>query len=330
VVDRSGGHGSLREGADVELRVYRTMVTIRSFEQKLQELSKKGILRGSIHFCIGQEAVAAGVCAALESTDCITSTHRGHGHAIAKGARVGPMFAELLGKATGYCRGKGGSMHIADLDLGHLGANGIVGGGMPIATGAALGFQQLELPRVAVAFFGDGAINEGTFHESLNLAALWRLPVVFVCENNQFGMTTPLAEASAHPDLVKRAVAYNIPGVRADGMDVREVRRCAAEAVERARAGEGPTLVVLETYRFEGHYVGDPIVYRTKEETEAWKARDPILRQREYLLKAGLATQAELDQIQADIAREMEEGVLFALNSPDPDPSELFTDVYSE
>jgi pyruvate dehydrogenase E1 component alpha subunit len=306
------------------------MVTIRSFEQKLQELSKKGILRGSIHFCIGQEAVAAGVCAALEPTDCITSTHRGHGHAIAKGARVGPMFAELLGKATGYCKGKGGSMHIADLDLGHLGANGIVGGGLPIATGAALGYQQLGLPRVAVAFFGDGAINEGTFHESLNLTALWRLPVVFVCENNQFGMTTPLAEASAQPDLAKRAVAYNIPGVKADGMDVREVRRVAAEAVARARAGEGPTLVVLETYRFEGHYVGDPIVYRTKEETEAWKARDPILRQREYLLKAGLATPAELDRIQADIAREMEEGVLFALNSPDPDPSELFTDVYSE
>ncbi len=201
---------------------------------------------------------------------------------------------------------------------------------MPIATGAALGFQQLGLPRVAVAFFGDGAINEGTFHESLNLTALWRLPVVFVCENNQFGMTTPLAEASAQPDLAKRAVAYNIPGVKADGMDVREVRRVAAEAVGRARAGEGPTLVVLETYRFEGHYVGDPIVYRTKEETEAWKARDPILRQREHLLKAGLATQAELDQIQADIAREMEEGVLFALNSPDPDPSALFTDVYSE
>jgi pyruvate dehydrogenase E1 component alpha subunit len=240
------------------------------------------------------------------------------------------MFAELLGKATGYCKGKGGSMHIADLDLGHLGANGIVGGGLPIATGAALGFQQLGLPRVAVAFFGDGAINEGTFHESLNLTALWRLPVVFVCENNQFGMTTPLAEASAQPDLAKRAVAYNIPGVKADGMDVREVRRVAAEAVGRARAGEGPTLVVLETYRFEGHYVGDPIVYRTKEETEVWKARDPILRQREHLLKAGLATQAELDQIQAAIAREMEEGVLFALNSPDPDPSELFTDVYSE
>ena len=314
----------------MELRVYRTMVTIRSFEQKLQELSKKGILRGSIHFCIGQEAVAAGVCAALEATDYITSTHRGHGHAIAKGARVGPMFAELLGKATGYCKGKGGSMHIADLDLGHLGANGIVGGGMPIATGAALGCQHLGLPRVVAAFFGDGAINEGTFHESLNLAALWRLPVVFVCENNQFGMTTPLAEASAQPDLAKRAVAYNIPGVRVDGMDVCEVRRAATEAVERARAGDGPTLMAMETYRFEGHYVGDPVVYRTKQEVEAWKAKDPILRQREYLLETGLATQAELDQIQADIAREMEEGVLFALNSPDPDSSELFTDVYSE
>jgi pyruvate dehydrogenase E1 component alpha subunit len=314
----------------VELRVYRIMVTIRSFEQKLQELSKKGILRGSIHFCIGQEAVAAGVCAALKPTDYITSTHRGHGHAIAKGARVGPMFAELLGKATGYCKGKGGSMHIADLDLGHLGANGIVGGGMPIATGAALGCQHLGLPRVVAAFFGDGAINEGTFHESLNLAALWRLPVVFVCENNQFGMTTPLAEASAQPDLAKRAVAYNIPGVRVDGMDVCEVRRAATDAVERARAGEGPTLMAMETYRFEGHYVGDPVVYRTKQEVEVWKTKDPILRQREYLLRAGLARETELDRIQTEIAHEIEEGVRFALDSPDPDPSELFTDVYSE
>jgi pyruvate dehydrogenase E1 component alpha subunit len=310
--------------------MYRTMMTIRAFEQKLQELSRKGILRGSIHFCIGQEAVAAGVCAALEPSDCITSTHRGHGHAIAKGARVGPMFAELLGKATGYCKGKGGSMHIADLDLGHLGANGIVGGGLPIAAGAALGFRQLRLPRVVASFFGDGAINEGTFHESVNLAALWKLPVVYVCENNQFGMTTPLNEASAQPDLTTRAAGYGIPGVRVDGMDVRETRRVAGEAVARARAGDGPTLVVAETYRFEGHYVGDPIVYRAKEETEAWKARDPILRQGEYLLKAGLATQAELDQVAADIAREMEEGVAFAMNSPIPDPSELYTDVYSE
>ncbi len=313
----------------MELRMYRTMLRIRSFEQKLQELSKRGILRGSIHFCIGQEAVAAGVCAALEPTDVITSTHRGHGHAIAKGARVGPMFAELLGKATGYCKGKGGSMHIADLDLGHLGANGIVGGGLPIATGAALGFQQLGLARVVAAFFGDGAINEGTFHESLNLAALWKLPVVFVCENNQFGMTTPLAEASSQPDLAQRAVAYNIPGVKADGMDVREAQRVASEAVQRARAGQGPTLISMETYRFEGHYVGDPVVYRTKEETEAWKAKDPIVRQREYLLRARLVAQADLDRIAGEIAREMEEGVLFALSSPDPEPSELYTDVYS-
>ena len=306
------------------------MVTIRSFEQKLLELAKMGILRGSIHLGIGQEAVPTGVCAALEPTDCITSSHRGHGHAIAKGAKVAPMFAELLGKATGYCKGKGGSMHIADLDLGHLGANGIVGGGMPIAAGAALGFQQLGLRRVVVAFFGDGAINQGSFHESLNLAALWCLPVVFVCENNQFGMTTPVAEASAQPDLARRAAAYNVPGVGVDGMDVREVRRVASEAVERARAGGGPTLAVLETYRYEGHYLGDPIVYRTKEQTQAWKARDPILREREYLLKAGLATEAELDGIDADVAREMEDGVLFARNSPDPDPSELFADVYTD
>jgi TPP-dependent pyruvate/acetoin dehydrogenase alpha subunit len=319
----------MKEKDDMDRRMYETMVSIRSFEMKLQELSRKGVLRGSIHFCIGQEAVAAGVCAALTPGDCITSNHRGHGHAIAKGARMDLMIAELLGKATGYCKGKGGSMHIADLDLGHLGANGIVGGGIPIATGAALGFLQLGLPHVAVALFGDGAANQGSFHESLNLAALWKLPVVFICENNQFGMTTRLAEASAQPDLARRAEAYNIPGVKADGMDAREVRRVTAEAVERARAGKGPTLVVLETYRFEGHYIGDPVVYRTKEETADWKARDPVPRQREYLLKAGLAAEAELDRIHADVARNLDEAVLLARNSPDPDPSELFSDVYS-
>jgi TPP-dependent pyruvate/acetoin dehydrogenase alpha subunit len=313
----------------VDLRMYKTMASIRSFEKKLGELSRKGILRGSIHFCIGQEAVAAGVCAALQPTDYITSHHRGHGHAIAKGARMDLMIAELLGKATGYCKGKGGSMHIADLDLGHLGANGIVGGGIPIATGAALGFQQLGLPHVVATIFGDGAINQGSFHESLNLAALWRLPVVFVCENNQFGMTTPISQASAEPKLVKRAVAYNVPGVEADGMDAREVRRITVEAVERARSGEGPTLVVLETYRFEGHYIGDPVVYRTKEENELWKSRDPISLQRGRLLKEGLATEAELERIDTDIAHELEDADAFAQNSPNPDPPDLYTDVYS-
>lgn len=315
---------------DLDRRIYETMVSIRSFETKLQELSRKGVLRGSVHFCIGQEAVAAGVCAALEPGDYITSTHRGHGHAIAKGARMDLMIAELLGKATGYCKGKGGSMHIADLELGHLGANGIVGGGIPIATGAALGIRQLGLPNVVAAFFGDGATNQGAFHEALNLAALWKLPVVFVCENNQFGMTTPLAEASAQPDLTQRAIAYDMPGARVDGMDAREVHRVTVKAVERARTGKGPTLLVMETYRFEGHYIGDPLVYRTKEEVEEWRARDPILRQRKYLVKAGIATEAELDRIHADIARKLDEGVLFAQASPDPDPSELFTDVYSE
>ena len=313
----------------MDLDLYRTMLSIRSFELKLQELARKGILRGSIHFCIGQEAVAAGVCAALRPTDFITSTHRGHGHAIAKGARMERMMAELLGKATGYCKGKGGSMHIADLDLGHLGANGIVGGGIPIATGAALGFQQLGLPHVVASFFGDGAVNQGSFHEALNLASLWKLPVVFVCENNRFGMTTPLSEACSARRLVDRAVAYDIPGVEADGMDVHEVLRVASQAVERARRGQGPTLLVMETYRFEGHYIGDPVVYRAREETNVWRARDPIPRQRDHLLRSG-TSQAELDRLQADIARELEEAVAFAESSPDPAPSELFSDVYSD
>jgi acetoin:2,6-dichlorophenolindophenol oxidoreductase subunit alpha len=306
------------------------MVGIRAFETKLFELSKKGLLRGSIHFCIGQEAAATGVCAALERTDMITSNHRGHGHTIAKGARFDMMFAELLGKATGYCKGKGGSMHIADLDLGHLGANGIVGGGMPIATGAALGFVQLGQPHVAVAFFGDGATNEGTFHESLNLAALWKLPVLFVCENNQVGLSTPLTEASAQTDLVQKAIGYNVPGVKVDGMDVRAVKAATEEAVARARRGEGPTLLVLETYRYEGHYIGDPTVYRTKEEVESWKAKDSIRREAGYLITNGLATEAELKQVQAEVEQEIEAGIQFALNSPDPDPAELYTDVYTE
>lgn len=314
----------------MELQLYRTMVAIRSFELKLQELAKKGLLRGSIHFCIGQEAVAAGVMAALRPTDFITSSHRGHGHTIAKGARFDMMYAELLGKATGYCKGKGGSMHIADLDLGHLGANGIVGGGTPIATGAALGIQHLGLPHVVACIFGDGAMNQGAFHEAANMASLFKLPVLFVCENNQYGMTTPLREQSAQPDLVLRAAAYNMEGVRVDGMDARAVRAATAEAAERARAGEGPTLLVMETYRYEGHYIGDPIVYRSREELEAWRARDAIARERAYLLHNGLATEAELDGIDAAIARELDEAVEFALASPDPAPEELFTDVYSE
>ena len=216
------------------------------------------------------------------------------------------MLAELLGKATGYCKGKGGSMHIADLDLGHLGANGIVGGGKPIATGAALGFRQLGLPHVVVA--------------------RRRPPTCLQC---CIAWTTPLSQASAEPKLVKRAVAYGVPGVEADGMDARVVRQVTAEAVERARCGEGPTLVVLETYRFEGHYVGDPVVYRTKEETESWKSRDPISLHRGRLLKEGLATEAEMDRIDADIACELEDADIFAQNSPNPDPSDLFTDVYS-
>ncbi len=314
----------------MDVDTYRTMVSIRSFELKLQELAKKALLRGSIHFCIGQEAVAAGVCAALAPTDFITSTHRGHGHAIAKGARLDLMMAELLGKATGYCKGKGGSMHIADLGLGHLGANGIVGGGLPIATGAALGFKQLGLPHVVASFFGDGAMNEGSFHEALNLAALWKLPAVFVCENNQYGMTTPVAQACAAPKLVERAASYGIPGVEADGMDVRAVRDVAGAAVARARGGEGPTLLVLDTYRFEGHYIGDPVVYRSKQETEAWRAKDPLARERAQLVKSGAASETELDRIQAEVDQVIEEAVRFAASSPDPDPAELFSDVYSE
>jgi TPP-dependent pyruvate/acetoin dehydrogenase alpha subunit len=311
------------------LDLYRTMATIRAFEQKLWELSKKGLLRGSIHFCVGQEAVPAGAMAALAPGDLIASTHRGHGHALAKGARPDRMMAELLGKATGYCKGKGGSMHIADLDLGHLGANGIVGGGLPIATGAALGLRQLGRPNVVVAFFGDGAINQGSFHEAANLAALWKLPVIFLCESNQYGMTTPLDQASANPRLVERAGSYAMPGLQVDGMDVRAVRQAVAAAADRARSGGGPTLLVADAYRYEGHYIGDPVVYRSREEVEAWRKKDAIARERALLLEEG-AAEAELARVDASIAAELEEAVAFAQRSPDPEAAELLTDVYAD
>src|SRR5437870_6792809 len=259
------------------LDLYRVMRTIRSFEERSTQLFGENKIWGTIHSYAGEEAIAAGVCANLRDDDWITSTHRGHGHCIAKGADLGRMFAELLGRETGYCRGRGGSMHIADTAKGNLGANGIVGGGIPIATGAALTAKQLGTDQVAVSFFGDGAANQGTFHESLNLAAIWKLPAVYVCENNQYAETNPVKDAFAIQDLSQRAAGYGMPGVRADGQDVREIHRVAGEAIARARTGGGPTFIVAETYRYEGHYYGDPQVYRTKDEIEEWRAkRDPV------------------------------------------------------
>ncbi len=314
---------------ETALRLYRVMQTIRRFEQRAIQLFGENKIWGTIHSYAGQEAVAAGVCAHLRDEDWITSTHRGHGHCIAKGADVGKMFAELLGRETGYCRGRGGSMHIADTAKGNLGANGIVGGGIPIAVGAALTATQTRSDRVAVAFFGEGGLNQGSFHEAANLAAIWKLPVVFMCENNQYAETNPVQDAFPIADLSVRAQAYGIPGVRVDGQDLPLVHAAAAEAVARARRGAGPTLIVAETYRYEGHYYGDPQVYRTKEEIEEWRKRDPLLLARAWVAREKLASEADLDLIDSDVDAEIEKGLAFAEAGPPASPIKLPEDVYA-
>jgi pyruvate dehydrogenase E1 component alpha subunit len=312
------------------LEIYRKMVAVRVFEETAADLFLKGQLPGFLHSYIGEEAVAAGVCAHLAPQDMITSTHRGHGHAVAKGARLDMMMAELFAKKTGYCHGKGGSMHIADLDLGILGANGIVGGGVPIATGAGLALKLKGTNRVTVAFFGDGGSNTGAFHEGVNMAAVWTLPVVFVCENNQYAESTPRGVHQRIKDIAQRAMAYDIPGVVADGMDVFDVYQKAGEAIDRARGGGGPTLVETKTYRFLGHYVGDPQTYRSKDEVEQWKKRDPIAMFRKRVVEEGKVGAADLDAIDAAIAKEMEQAVEFARQSPEPEIESALQDIFTE
>ncbi|MDO8685924.1 MAG: thiamine pyrophosphate-dependent dehydrogenase E1 component subunit alpha [Clostridiales bacterium] len=310
--------------------IYRTMNIIRKFEEKALYLFENNYLRGSMHLCIGQEAIPATVCSLLRDEDYITSTHRGHGHCIAKGAEPGKAMAELMGKATGYCKGKGGSMHIADLTKGNLGANAIVGAGIPIAAGAALAAQLRGSDQVTVAFFGDGASNQGVFHEGINLAAVWKLPVIFICENNGFGISVPVSESTSVKDISQRAAAYDIPGVTIDGNDVFAINEAVEKAIERARSGEGPTLIECKTYRWFGHWTGDPQVYRTREEVEAWKGKCPIKRLRKYLLQNGILTEKELDKIEQDAYEEIEEAAQFAIESPEPDPAAVMEDVFYE
>jgi len=307
------------------LEMYETMYRIRAFESKGKELFLEGKLPGFIHIYLGEEAVATGVCATLNNNDQITSTHRGHGHCIAKGGRTDLMFAELYGKETGYCKGKGGSMHIADPALGILGANGIVGAGMPIATGAAFALKYNKTDNVAVTFFGDGASNRGTFHEALNMASTWKLPVVFVCENNGYGLTTAQARHQNIKDISVRAAAYGIEGVTVDGNDVLAVYEAAEKAVTNARKGGGPTLIECKTYRHSGHYVGDPEKYRSKEEVEAWMSddKDPIPRFAAYLLEKKITTKEAIKAIRSKVDEEIVAAVEFAVNSPDPDPANL-------
>ena len=305
------------------------MWRIRAFEERSIELFQAGELPGFLHAQIGQEAVCVGTCTTLRDDDYITSTHRGHGDIIAKGGRLDRMFAELYAKETGYCRGKGGSMHIFDAKLGVLGANGIVGAGLPIATGAALAAQLRGSDQVAVSFFGDGATNEGAFHEALNMASVWKLPVVFVCANNEYGESTPRRHQQNIADISARAGSYDIPGVTVDGMDVVAVHEVVAEAVARARRGDGPSLIEAKTYRYLGHYVGDPGLYRSKEEVEEAMTRDPIHGFERMLTTAGILDNDDCRAIETAVRVSVEAAVEFGRTSPEPDESIAFEDVYA-
>ena len=314
--------GTLREAL-------RKMQLIRRFEEGAEQAYMRGLIHGTMHLSIGQEASAVGICVALTDEDYITSTHRGHGHCIGKGAEVKRMFAEFFGRETGYCRGRGGSMHIADPAKGNLGANGIVGGGIPIAVGAALSAKRLGTGAVAVSFFGDGANNEGAFHEALNIASVWNLPVVFVCENNQYGMSTSTERSTAVKNIADRASAYSMPGVIVDGNRFADVATASFEAVERARAGEGPTLIESKTYRIRGHSRSDRNRYRTKDEIESWQQRDPITLFEAELKSHGLISDSEIAAIKDEVEAEIAAGIAYANESPSPSVTDVTKYVYT-
>ncbi len=309
--------------------MYRTMTRIRRFEERVAREFADGNIPGSVHLYIGEEAVATGAIAHLKKEDYIMSTHRGHGHLIAKGGETDKMMAELFAKKTGYCLGKGGSMHIANLDIGMLGAAGIVGSGIPIATGAGLSAVMRGTDQVTIAFFGDGASNIGRFHEGINLASVWCLPVVFICENNLYAVSVPTSCSLNIPNVADRAVGYGIPGVVVDGMDVTAVYEAAGEAVDRARNGQGPTLIEAKTYRFRGHFEGDSGAYRTKEEIEQWMTKDPVNLYKAKLLEMKVLTKKQTEDIDKEALAEMDAAVKFALESPFPEPEETLENVYS-
>ena len=312
---------------------YETMIRIRRFEEETFEFYKKGLMAGLAHLYLGEEAIATGVCAALNEEDYIGSTHRGHGHLVARGADTDRMMAEILGKKTGYSNGKGGSMHIMAMDKGILGANGIVGGEIPIATGAAYSAKYRGTDQVAVSFMGDSATNEGTFHESINMAAAWDLPCIYVIENNLYGISVDIRDVTNTPDLAVRAQAYNIPGVVVDGMDVVAVYEAAKKAVERARKGEGPTLIECKTYRWQRHHVGDPATYRKRRsetEKEDWMKKDPIPALKEAVLKAGIASEEDFDKLDRLVEDEIQAAVQFAVDSEYPPAEDAYTDVFQQ
>lgn len=319
---------------DKVMRMLRRMMLIRRFDETVKELVQGGELVGAAHCYIGEEAVAVGACAALRDEDYITGNHRSHGHPIAKGGDVRRAMAELLGKATGYCKGKGGSMHLADFTIGILGESGIVASALPVAVGAALGSKMKGNDRVVIPFFGDGASNQGACHEAMNLAAIWKLPVIFLCENNQYAVTTNFRDTVAVENISDRAVAYNMPGILVDGQDVMAVYEVTQQAVERARNGQGPSLIEARTYRYEDHSEGlnrilrEP--YRTDEEVAEWRARDPIVLHSQWLVEQDIATQEEIDGLRAEVAAAIEEALQFARESPYPEPEDLTTDMYAD
>jgi acetoin:2,6-dichlorophenolindophenol oxidoreductase subunit alpha len=310
--------------------MYRRMTLVREFELRAIEERRGGLIPGFIHSCVGQEATAVGACLALETQDIITSTHRGHGHLVAKGGDPRYMMAELAARSPGYCLGRGGSLHIADFGLGILGANGIVAGGIPIATGAALAMHMRGDKHITLAFFGDGAVNEGAFHEAANLAGLWKLPIIFFCENNLYGEGTPQSKQAPVTDLAVRAAGYAFPGVIVEGNDVVAVYEAVVTARARAVAGEGPTFIEAKTYRQRGHYEGDPMVYRTAEEMESWKARDPLPTFRRRLVSAHSLDESEIEDLEGQVFTALDEAVAFAKAAPVPQPEEALQGVYAD
>jgi len=328
VTNQNAAGGTQTLDKSLMLKMYEQMLTIRHFEERAGREFAAGGIPGFVHLYAGEEAVAVGVCAHLTDDDFITSHHRGHGHCIAKGVDIREMVAELLGREAGSCHGKGGSMHIADVHKGMLGANGIVGGGFPLATGAGLTCKYNGHEQVAVCFVGDGAANQGTFHESLNLAGIWKLPVIFVAENNGYAESTPVTYHMSCRDIADRAAGYNMPGVTVDGLNVFAVYEAAGEAVARARRGEGPSLIECKTYRYYGHFEGDTITYRTKEELAAYLARDPIQALRQFMLDQGIASTEELNAIDQQAQARIDDAWNFAESAPLPAPEDALTDVY--
>ena len=322
------------EGKELYMLMLRRMMLIRKFDETVKDLVQSAELVGMAHCYIGEEAVAVGACTALRDEDYITGNHRSHGHPISKGGDVRRAMAELLGKATGYCKGKGGSMHLADFEIGILGESGIVASALPVAVGAAMGSKMQNTDRVVISFFGDGASNQGACHEAMNLASIWKLPVIFLCENNQYAVTTSFKETVSTENVSDRATAYNMPGVLVDGQDVMAMHEATVHAVQRARAGEGPTLLEAKTYRYEDHSEGlnrilrEP--YRTEEEIEFWRQRDPIDIHSKWLLENDVASQEEIDKVQNDVYEAIGDALQFARESPYPDEADLFTDMFAD